>query len=244
MPRRDRQLLDNVVRQAFASSWGDKALLALGEMALEAGDFTPPAGTGSGSCRPSRRRALPNTWPGYPDTTLDLAAVRARLVLVSILEGLGRAGRARSWRQFVRLHRDARGRLGGREVTYAAALGELAGPERAWPGPKPGPDWPTFAGSPARNRIAPEVLDVGRRGLAAAAAAAGASGGDRRVAIRCRGRRRGHAAELSSRGGRRRGCSSTIKHEILAVDAADGKPAWGDAAGDLSRADGRRGRGR
>ena len=38
--RRDAKLLSNVVQQAFASSWGDKALMALGEMRLEEGDFS------------------------------------------------------------------------------------------------------------------------------------------------------------------------------------------------------------
>ena len=119
--RRDAKLLNNVVQQAFASSWGDKALMALGEIRLEEGDFS--------AARWCWERILPvktppgqvNTWPGYPDSTLDPAAVRARLVLVSILEGS--PGRAREeLSEFVRLHGDARGRLGGREVRYAAAL--------------------------------------------------------------------------------------------------------------------------
>ena len=37
--RRDRKLLQNVVDQAFASSYGDDALMALGEMAFESGDY-------------------------------------------------------------------------------------------------------------------------------------------------------------------------------------------------------------
>ena len=38
--QRDRRLLLDVVDQSLASSFGDKALLALGEMAFEEGDFT------------------------------------------------------------------------------------------------------------------------------------------------------------------------------------------------------------
>ena len=157
--RRDAKLLNNVVQQAFASTWGDKALMALGEMRLEEGDFS--------AARWCWERILPvkvppgevNTWPGYPDSTLDPAAVRARLVLVSILEGS--PGRAREeLSEFVRLHGDARGRLGGREVRYATALAELLNQSALWPKAKPGPDWPTFAGSPARNAIAPELIDV------------------------------------------------------------------------------------
>ena len=58
------------------------------------------------------------------------------------------------------MHGDARGRLGGREVRYAAALAELLNQSALWPKAKPGPDWPTFAGSPARNAIAPDLIDV------------------------------------------------------------------------------------
>ena len=171
LARRDAKLLANVVQQAFASSWGDKALMALGEMRLEEGDFsaarwcwerilpvkvpagaTPTQGTGCPA-------GCPDAWPGYPDSTLDPAAVRARLVLVSILEGS--PSRAREeLSALVRLHGDARGRLGGREVRYAAALAELLNQSALWPKTKPGPDWPTFAGSPSRNAIAPELIDV------------------------------------------------------------------------------------
>jgi outer membrane protein assembly factor BamB len=157
--RRDMKLLTNVVQQAFASSWGDKALLALGEIYLEQADFS--------TARWCWERILPvqsppgdlKTWPGYPDSTIDLAAVRARLVLVSIMEGS--ASRAREeLSEFDRLHGEARGRLGGRNVQYAAALAELQKQSLLWPNAKPGPDWPTFAGSPQRNTIAAELTDL------------------------------------------------------------------------------------
>ena len=60
--------------------------MALGEIRLEEGNFS--------AARWCWERILPvrvaagriNTWPGYPDSALDPAAVR-RLVLASILEG-------------------------------------------------------------------------------------------------------------------------------------------------------------
>ncbi len=121
------------------------------------------------------RQGLPpgevNTWPGYPDSTLDPAAVRARLVLVSILEGS--PDRAREeLSEFVRLHGDARGRLGGREVRYAAALAELLNQSALWPKAKPGPDWPTFAGSPDPQCNRAGVDRRGRRPMADDAQAA------------------------------------------------------------------------
>ncbi len=186
MAERNRKLLQKIVDQAFASRYGDKALMALGEMALEAGDFAaarwywerivpsaPPTGT-------------PRTWPGYPDTDLDLATVRARLVLVSILEGAGSKKRTgpicrngpegaahkldrspsrlrakEELAEFVRLHPDAQGRLGGQEGKYADLLQTLLAESVAWPPAAMDPNWATFAGNPERNRIAPPLADVG-----------------------------------------------------------------------------------
>jgi outer membrane protein assembly factor BamB len=156
----DTLLLRKVVEQGFASSWGDDALLTLGDMALESGDYTsarwyweriiphqPPAGQAS-------------TWSGYPDSRIDLAAVRARLVLASILEG-SQAKAHDELEQFTRLHGDARGRLGGLEVKYAEALGALLSESASWPVAPQDFDWPTFAGSPARNAVYPQKSDVG-----------------------------------------------------------------------------------
>ena len=109
---RNRRMLQDVAQQAFASSYGDDALMALGEMALESGDYA--------AARWYWERIVPveKNGPGqtvltpfYPDSDLDLAAVRARLVLVSILEETARGELA----QFARLHPDARGRMGGQE---------------------------------------------------------------------------------------------------------------------------------
>ena len=164
--RRDRAALAKIVDRAFASRYGDNALMGLGEMALEAGDFAaarwywerilpsaPPAGT-------------PRVWPGYPDTDLDLAAVRARLVLVSILEakqGIAPASRRakEELAAFIRLHPDATGRLGGRQGNYAELLVALLADSAAWPPLASQTNWGTFAGNPQRNRIAARLSDVG-----------------------------------------------------------------------------------
>jgi len=158
--RRDRNLLDNVVRQALASSFGDDALMALGEIALERGDYTSARWCWQRIVPADLPAEVPRTWPGFPDTDLELAAIRARLVLVSILEGSADRARA-ELAQFKRLHGDDSGRLGGREVHYAEALNTLLHESTTWPQPKLGRDWPTFAGNAARNRIAPKLLDAG-----------------------------------------------------------------------------------
>ena len=153
----DRLPLQNVVEQAFVSRWGDRALLALGEMALESGDYA--------AARWFWERIIPvapsavGAWLAYPDSQLDLAAVRARLVLVSILEGSTARARA-DLAEFAHLHPAARGPLGGREVNYVDALQTMLAESAVWPQPKSDPDWPTFAGSPARNREAVAAADV------------------------------------------------------------------------------------
>ena len=154
MARRDAKPLQDVVDLAFASSFGDDALMALGEMAFESGDFA--------AARRWWKRIVPNAPAGhYPDTHLDLAAVRARLVLVSIVAG--QRDRARDeLAEIVRLHTDAKGRLGGHEGRYAESLESLLAESAAWPVEKScEAGWPTFAGNPHRNKTAEPLVDVG-----------------------------------------------------------------------------------
>ncbi len=217
---RDRRLLAKVVEHAPASSWGDDALLALGETALESGDYV--------SARWFWERIIPSeppsgvarTWPGFPDTELDLAAVRARLVLVSILEG-SRDRAHDELTQFTRLHGEAQGRFGGREVNYAKALAALLAESAAWPREKPDPDWSTFAGNTLRNKIAPELIDVGevawRTALGTADAGADRPPGVHPLLI-------GDLVLVNNRS------------EIRAMRAATGKPAWGQAGSVVYRA--------
>ncbi len=111
---RNRALLRNVVQQAFASSYGDRALMALGELALESADYAEARWcwqrivptenkeaerlfqNGPEAAAPKTYPPLFSTWPGYPDTHLDLAAVRALGSRVDsrrlCRSGAGRAG--------------------------------------------------------------------------------------------------------------------------------------------------------
>jgi outer membrane protein assembly factor BamB len=103
-------------------------------------------------------------WLAYPDSSVDLAAVRARLVLVSILEG-SPARAERELQLLRRLHPEAAGMLAGRRGRYAELLADLLQSSRAWPAPAASEDWPTFAGSPARDQIARQGVDVALRPL-------------------------------------------------------------------------------
>ncbi len=127
---RDERLLRRVVDRAFCSRWGDDALLALGELALDRADYQ--------QARNAWLRLSPALWPPmgqsphgnkiswltYPETDLDLAKVRAWLALVSIREGEFNKAQAEIDR-LRKLHPTARGSLGGKDSIYFQRLTEL-----------------------------------------------------------------------------------------------------------------------
>ena len=170
----------------FCSSHGDDALWALGELALERGDFSDARLHWE---RISRQLRGPNgrplwaalrsidlerdwervapvlqevptdaDWFAYPDTDLDLANVRARFVLVSIREGAFERAEV-ELAAFTRMHPEAVGRLGGRDVRLATALSEMLSTARGWPRLEEESEWSTYARNPTRNGIAPSAAD-------------------------------------------------------------------------------------
>ncbi|MFV1966930.1 MAG: PQQ-binding-like beta-propeller repeat protein, partial [Pirellulaceae bacterium] len=102
------------------------------------------------------------SWMAYPDTEISLADVRARLVLVSILEG--DLPRARNELEvFRRLHPDAKGRFGSQRGKYVAILGTLLARRPTWPVYRPDDAWTTLGGEPARGKVAAADVDVALR---------------------------------------------------------------------------------
>jgi outer membrane protein assembly factor BamB len=178
---RDEELLRRIVDQHFCSSWGDDALLALGEIALERADYAA-ARHWWGQISPLLRdptgrplwlalqgidleshwqeverrwhqRETSPAWLAYPDTNIDLASVRARLVLASIRANeLKRA--AIELAAFRHFHLNSAGRLGGQDGPYAVSLERLLASAAELEADPPRPDWSTFAGSPSRSPTA------------------------------------------------------------------------------------------
>ncbi|QDU96482.1 outer membrane protein assembly factor BamB family protein [Lignipirellula cremea] len=99
-------------------------------------------------------------WTAYPDTDIPLADVRARLALVSILEGSPDRA-ALEIDLLNRLHPDAAGRLAGEEGPYAATLQKLLAESREWPTIPAPKVWPTLGGSQTRTAIAAGQVDPG-----------------------------------------------------------------------------------
>jgi hypothetical protein len=184
LARHGERLLRRVVDESFCSSWGDDALLALGELALERGDYatarhaweqiSPLLSAPDGNPmwlalrdmdlnakwpeveRRWQTRETPADWLAYPDTKLDLAEVRARLVLASLRAGqFDRA--ALELQVFRRLHPNVISQFGGQRENLVAALERLLAAAREWPAEPAPSDWPTFAGSHSRSMVAATI---------------------------------------------------------------------------------------
>lgn len=97
-------------------------------------------------------------WLVYPDTDKSLADIRARLILVSVLEGASQ--RAKYELQILqRTAPKAVGVLAGRSVNYVDALSELLVESDRWPVPPAAKDWATFAGSYTRQHVAAGITE-------------------------------------------------------------------------------------
>jgi len=107
-------------------------------------------------------RAMDVPWLAYPDTNLDLADVRARLTLVSILEGSLQRAEV-ELEQFRRLDGDAEGTLAGRRGRYTDLLGEMLQQSRQWAPPPAPEDWQTYGGAATRGKVATGDADIAMR---------------------------------------------------------------------------------
>jgi len=234
------ELLRSIADQFFASSWGDDALFALGELALADGDFD--------LARSCWTRILPRdpqaTSPAglaYPDSDVELAGVYARLVLTSILEGspdralrelrseLPTSDGRTAAPGFATRYPQATGRLAGKQGIYAEQLESLLDGARTWPAPVPSSDWPMFAGAPTRNKRMPKELDVvgqlWRRPLPAVRSPERANG-PRRVAEDRTGLLSYHPVVSGNL------ILTNTEEEVFAFDLVTGKPAWATGAQD------------
>ena len=187
---RDATPLRDLIKNFPCSTHTDEALYALGEIELEQGRFgrareyweriSPQLRSPEGeplykAMREARdedaRQQLLDvvgqpmtklTWNAYPDTDLDLASLRARLVLVSLLEGA--TGRAETELEILQtLHPNAEGRIAGRTGNLVETLTSLLRSSEDWEPPVTADDWTTFAGATSRQRLArPRIRGLAR----------------------------------------------------------------------------------
>jgi len=228
----DEAPLRRMLREAFCSSRGDDALDLLAEMSLEAGR--------TAEARRFWEQLIPQQ-PGddglprqlaYPDAELDVAAVRARLILVSILDG-DQPRATGELDRYKELHAGAKGRFAGRDVVYFDYLEKLLAEAAKWPPrTRPATDWRTFAGDFARSRIAEGEIDLGAPAwpaisLGPAPAAQQAFVGGMAQARRV-GEERGQLLSYHPLvvGDWLLVCTG---EQVLAYDVRTGQPAWGDS---------------
>lgn len=227
----DERLLARMIRESFCSARGDDAINLLAEIALERGD------TAEARRRWEQLIPLPTEEDGlprqlaYPDTDLDLAGIRARLILVSILDGdFSRA--TGELARFKELHPGARGRFAGRDAVYAEYLDRLLADAPSWPlARQDSSDWPTFAGDPARSRVLTHDIDVGAPAwppiaLAASSVAASPSFVAGGAQARRVGEERGallsyHPLIVGEL------LLVANQNQVLAYNVRTGRPAWG-----------------
>jgi hypothetical protein len=190
---RDSKMLRRVVDQFFVSSSGDAALMALGEMALERGDYQEarwcwerispelrsPDGqplwlglkSGAGDRPLTAQESRPTPKNGAPPPRGWLAYPDTKLNLTDVRARLvltsimeGALPRARlEVADFDRRHPEAKGRMAGREGPYSETLSGLLSTAESRPPAPPIRDWTMFGGSAERTAIAIEPTSLGRR---------------------------------------------------------------------------------
>ncbi|MSR59275.1 MAG: hypothetical protein EXS05_16800 [Planctomycetaceae bacterium] len=159
---RDEEGLRKILRRAFLGSYGDDALLLLGQLAWEQGRL-PQARQYWEQLLPPNAAYQPGGLPDvlrYPAGDIDEAQVRARLVLCSLQEGqLARSRRELA--AFRQLHPQATGTLAARTGNLGELLTTLIDEASEAASVSRESEQPTFAGNLHRNPVQPEGLDVG-----------------------------------------------------------------------------------
>lgn len=154
--QRDLEALRRVVSRAFCSSWGDDALELLGDLAFQDGRFDEAL---------AHYRRLVADDPDdplaliHPDPSIDLARVAAKKMLCRA--AAGRTVGADELDAFAKRFPGAEGSLAGRKGPLAEIVAEALEADRLAPPDLGDERWPTFAGSPSRNHVPAESVDVG-----------------------------------------------------------------------------------
>ncbi len=144
---RDSDLLQRVVDNYFCSSWGDDALFAIGELALQRGDYQ--------AARNAWLQLEPPPWGFYPGSDLSPAMVQARLVLVSVRESNWK----RAEHELVQLRErfsTATGQISGREGVLVEELSGLLKQARQGRALGTTSDWRTYGANSQRTNPAPQ----------------------------------------------------------------------------------------
>ncbi len=159
--RDDAELL-RIIHQAFLSSYGDDALLAVGESAWDRGDFST-ARSWWEQLIPLPENVNPANYPTvlrYPDAEYDQPTILARTVMCSILEREA-VRAAEEIRQFSEKYPTAEGWLAGKQGLLGERLKEALNDSKRWSQKKSIAEVETFGLASSRFRKVTESIDVG-----------------------------------------------------------------------------------
>jgi len=166
---RDEAELLRIVRQTFMSSYGDDALLALGEAAWDRGDFSAarqwwqqllPIGNEHGAITDAEIAAEYSTILRYPDAQVEASVILARIIMCSIMDREF-IGAQDELREFAERFPLAEGTLGGVTGVLIELLKANLEAARTWVNEESPAEVATFGLSPARYQRIPESVDMG-----------------------------------------------------------------------------------
>ena len=147
----DTTSLQVLLRDAFASSWGDDALWLLGEWQWETGDVSAARQTWSRLLPRAEGAGLLDTL-SCPDPSISPSTIAARLVMCSIVEhDLARA--TAELEQFTAEFARAEGTIAGRTGQLAEILSDILEEAEGWSVVDSSTDWLTFARDKTRNAV-------------------------------------------------------------------------------------------
>ncbi|MDG3005540.1 outer membrane protein assembly factor BamB family protein [Paludisphaera mucosa] len=155
--RRDASLLRRVVDEAFCTSWGDDALELLGDLAFQDGRF--------GEAVAMYRRLVPDDPASplnfvHPDPSVDLVRVEAKKILAHAALA-GAPAVADEVATYAKRRGEVAGTLAGRKGLLAESLAAAVASDSLAPPAQSDARWPTFGGSPTRDKVLAEAVDVG-----------------------------------------------------------------------------------
>lgn len=159
--RNDVEVWQRVLRQGYASSLADEAIHRLAQYAWGRGEIATARSRWE-MLIPARRKegeeTLPTTF-AYPDTDLDLAEIRAKLILCSVL--LHDFARAElELNAYRTMHPETQGELAGAKGKWIDLLERFLTEGKSWEGIPGGSPELTFAGNVTRNGIVPDFDDI------------------------------------------------------------------------------------
>lgn len=160
--------LKRLASEYYLSSFGDKALERLGDLAFQSGQFVEAAKWYAGL---ARRPDSPVNEPGmlaipavHPSPSSSPAVLSAKLILAQYAAGrLTKSEQVNLIKAYAAAFPQASGSFAGRSGPIAASLARAMTEDGIYLPPVASEDWPTFAGDPARNRVVDEAIGLGAR---------------------------------------------------------------------------------